>query len=365
MAGYVAVAELAYVGGALLGNALSRSTASGAHDLRNRGRWQPTLVRRAALLLVLAGTAAALSIVARSGPAILRGVAESGLLVRASAGPALVVCHLGWIGACLYSVSDLVEQRTIGRRAVGVLLAMGALLSVVGYRTYLAMMLVVVALCAYYLSRFSRATVLLCAAGVVGASLVVLWLCRFGVEWGGQASDVLSLVQAPAIARLMVPLYLIAREGTSHSYRITQMLGSGEYWRGRLLIADVLTILPGRQWSGGQLVAQLLGGTGIAGLAPSLLGALYLDFGSVGIAAAMLLLGCLAALLHARAVLWGSPSAVLLYSYYVAFQLHFLNRGVFAVEYLLCFAALYLVTWHLDRCASVGREKQAGGAVPK
>ncbi len=353
--GYLLLAEAAYFLGVFSSRSLSRPVASSA--ARWVLNWQPTKVRVVSFTAVAIGLLSVASIIASRGIPFLAGVA-GGILGRSAVGGApLQLAHLTWLGAALYSTADIVEHKTYRRRTLLSLVVFSGLLSTLGYRTYPAMLLLVVAICgliALGYSTISRESIahLLVAAVLIIAGLNAFWFLRYSIEAGHSSTSLLQDIGIPSALQPLAPVYLTVREGTTYFYRITQVVGAGDYWGGELFFADLITASPwkaGKLPSGGALVAELLHGTGQAGLAPSLLGGLYLDFGSWGVSSGLFMIGIIAGALYANMQRSRTATGLVLYGYFLAFQLHYLYRGVFGVEYLVAFSFLLCATRFLDR----------------
>ncbi len=220
------------------------------------------------------------------------------------------------------------------------------LLSLMAYRTPVAYFIIITFVVYYYLRN---APVLPVAAMV---TVVVLFVGVYGFvrhetlkegETGAYPSLAKELGTPPWMAPV-VPAYQVTREGTGICNKLIENIPSKEeFFQGKLLVADSLTILPGKQITGGALIKKLMTGKSGAGLTPSIIGGLYADFGLKGILAGLFVTGVVLGYLYCRLGKQRTIYNILLYAYGLTFAIQYLHRGIFSPNYVFHMAVLVIL----------------------
>ncbi len=110
------------------------------------------------------------------------------------------------------------------------------------------------------------------------------------------------------------------------------------FLKGKLLISDLVTLLPGRQKGGGEIINEyIVGSSDIASLTPSVLGAFYLDFGMWGVMFGMFLLGSISGYFYKKFQVHKDIITIINLAYVYANMLHFYHRGILKPSYFFYF----------------------------
>ncbi|MEW6741400.1 MAG: hypothetical protein AB1486_01470 [Planctomycetota bacterium] len=306
-------------------------------------RWESGRVFPVALLLMAVGAAAVVAACARYGVPLLdiRQRFEVSAYFNYFA-------ELTWIGALLLFLHNL-DARCLSRAVMGaIVLGVAILVAVLGYRTPVAVFGAAATVCLFYKRRPSYRTLAFAALALVAVMSLFWWVRLNVLREGGRRSTIEMLAsryQAPEWLRPFFTLYMTCREGTALFSHIVERAPEEGLLDGKLLAADLLTILPGEQESGGYLVVELMGGTGLAGLTPSILGGLYLDFGRRGVAVGMALFGLVTSLVYRIYRTRPTNGRLAVHAVFLSCALHYVHRGVFAPAYLFDLAVVVLAVW--------------------
>jgi hypothetical protein len=214
------------------------------------------------------------------------------------------------------------------------------LLGASGYRGWLVMALAIVAFHLLYFRRvrLTLAKVLVLALVIAAVTGGFDNLRRMNNPEALSAAAAADEYGAEDIPPGLRQIHFALRESIALTQRLLS-LDSHRKPKESLLLADLKTVLPGQQPSGGSIIGDLLGRQQEGGLTPGAVGASIVDlrhfsYGFFGI------LGLLAGLLWRqtqRAPYWST-----IYFLFVMYFLHFLHRGIPKLSYLLVPVYFYL-----------------------
>jgi len=311
--------------------------------------WSAKQVRATVIPLSAIGLLSIAVILSQYGVPLLLGAGESGILIRASVSPTKIyLSRLAWISGIIY-VAWLIDARPKLKPTNLILPTISfAGLALLGYRSLMLLPGVSLLVILYYKHKLSWRHLLTAGLTLLVASYG-LWYARYMVEGAYDPGDLPEMYDFALKNGLIFYLYRIAREGVDLASKAIAVGESAGFLRGRLLIADLVTLLPGSQISGGGMVSKMLGGTGRAGLTPTVVGALYLDWGNLGVLFGLLAIGFIICIAYRRMRESWSISSVLIYSVILASSLHYLHRGVFAASYIWDISILVIAAKYLDR----------------
>jgi len=139
-------------------------------------------------------------------------------------------------------------------------------------------------------------------------------------------------------AKSMLPIYLTFREGVS----VFQNLYNKGTGTDNIFISDLLTMLPGKQKSGGSKVAEIVYGVKHYdyGLTPTLYGALYYDGGAKYLLLITFIIGYLINRLYAITKKRYNTASIILFSLLFTSSLHLMHRGIYKPMYIFYFASV-------------------------
>ncbi len=349
----VGLGILAYVAGVLVVDAVTGPIPPGPVTFQTASlAWRGTNARTLSLLGVIAGLVVVAVTIGLYGVPALQPFA------RFAVRPALIkASSILWLGAVLFFYRELCEHDRPRKRGWLLLLVCVVLVASLGYRTYVVMFALTILGLLYYLRRPSSRVVLFSAL-LVGLFAAGSWGVRFsaGEGRGIQLSDVFSRYDLPdGINPVLAIAYLQTREAVGLTQGIIDRTSTNGYLNGRLLVSDLLTVLPAEKAdkiTGGFLVVNYLGGTAVAGWAPSIVGAFFLDYGVTGVMVGLALLGVLLETAYLRMrTLRDSPSLII-YVYLLVASIDLMHRGIFAPDLIFHFAVLAGSTMWVER---VGR----------
>jgi hypothetical protein len=149
------------------------------------------------------------------------------------------------------------------------------------------------------------------------------------------------------------------RESIALGQRLIEARNSGIRLPDSLLLADIETALPGKQTSGGEMIANLFGASGNAGLTPGAVGAAYMDLG-YGCLVLFFALGAFAGWTWRRlesASYWGP-----VYFFTVVYILHFVNRGIPKLSYVII-PLMFLIVAKLS-ASETAKRRVTGLSLP-
>lgn len=141
---------------------------------------------------------------------------------------------------------------------------------------------------------------------------------------------------------LILPLYLGFKETIGITEKIFSGNYSNEFLDYPLIIAELVTILPGEQIAPGRIVSGLIFGSGNMidkGYTPGLTGGLFLDFGYYGTLFCFFLFGIFIANYVKKR---SSLKYIIMSTYLVVSFLHLFHRGFLKPEYFTFFIILLL-----------------------
>ena len=156
-------------------------------------------------------------------------------------------------------------------------------------------------------------------------------------------------------AKSMLPIYLTFREGVG-VFQNLYFKGSGNE---HIFFSDLLTILPGKQKSGGSKVAQIVYGVKDYkyGLTPTLYGALYYDGGLAFLLIITFILGyILNRLFNLTKTRYSTPT-IILFSLFFSSSLHLMHRGVYKPMYLFYIFGLFFLIIFAEVIYLISRRK--------
>ena len=321
---------LGFLGGVLLAKIIpiSRKVVRPSKNLYLPGVWN------AIIPFYLVGLLSIVLILLKNGIPLLGGVTRSGILLRATVSPTLEsFARLIWISAAIYVITVYSQTHRFDKKSKLLMIVTPLLLLPLGYRGYIVIFAVVVLFALFHVRRPTLPCIF-SILGLIAIASYLIWIVRYSVEGSLEISTMARFYHFPIDNSFLFYLYGIMREDISLTGEILSSVTHGSFLGGRLFVADLLTILPGKQQSGVGMMAQMLHGSGVAGLTVSIVGGLYFDFGTTGVAIGLLVIGflCMASyrrMLHSRSV-----TSMVLYSIIMTESLHYLHRGVFSVNYI-------------------------------
>jgi len=360
VAPYMVLGMACYFGGAFLGRlSVANSGRPGDYSIDSR---EPSQVWRWAALGVML-----LALTGWCVQALFYGLPIFGGASRfATRGYLLLLVRLGWVAALLRFIPMVLKRKFPLPVLAGWFGTSAFLCATLAFRTPMLMLALTVLVVTYYGTSVGGTRILLSLC-LLAAIMSGLWVLRRGGLEEGETSygDLLSRFDVPAELGAVAPIWMQFREGTGLFAQAVEKRMAG-VTGGYLLVSDAVTALPGKQAAGGEIVRDLFGGTGEGGLTPSILGAMYLDFGAIGIAVSLAGLGFILGLIHRLTVRTGDIGLLLMYAYVLAVAVHWTHRGVFSVSYVFNFIVLGLVVLAARSstgCASSGKTSRTGCTV--
>ena len=142
-------------------------------------------------------------------------------------------------------------------------------------------------------------------------------------------------------AKSMLPIYLTFREGVG-VFQNLYYKGSGTE---NIFISDLLTIMPGKQKSGGSKVAEIVYGVKHYdyGLTPTLYGALYYDGGMKYLLLITFIIGYIINRLYIMTKIRYNSTSIILFSIFFTSSLHLMHRGIYKPMYIFYIVTLVLL----------------------
>ncbi|OUM84152.1 MAG: hypothetical protein BAA01_04255 [Bacillus thermozeamaize] len=144
----------------------------------------------------------------------------------------------------------------------------------------------------------------------------------------------------------LVPFHLVTREGVSVFQMLAYLIPPSGGMFGQFHLSAFLSAMPGEQFSPRRIVTNLLGNRPQVTTTPSLIGPFYVDFGLIGVAVGMLLLGLVLGSLYilmkkAR----GIEQQVIgfLYAFLLGMSLIGIHTGILDISTFLMLVFGYLV----------------------
>jgi len=136
------------------------------------------------------------------------------------------------------------------------------------------------------------------------------------------------------IGYFLMPLHLGFKETLGITNRIISGQLDNMYTDVPLFIADLITILPGKQVGAGEAMSDMFGAVASGGLTPGLLGGLYVDFAGWSLVIIILIVGALYLfeLLSVRGDKW-----LVIYALSLIQFMHLFHRGFIKPEYLFAY----------------------------
>jgi len=291
------------------------------------------------LVLLMAAVPGAMGLVlfiTQSGGAILHPTTR----LHASA-PAVFLLETTMAVLAVYSCS-VFGSRRLGLREFAVIGALLLVLAMSGYRGWIIAGLAVTILTAVFFHRVRMSPLRLVAVGI----LFVLVLAGGDAVRRMTTPDLMSTSQVTAaygLERLppgVRQVHMVTRESIAVGQRLLTLHRATE--ERSLLLTDLRTVLPGPQESGGQVMARLFRGTGLAGLTPGAVAVARFDLGKWSYAL-FVLVGLLIG------VLWRGTRAggvyVPLYIVCTVYSLHFVHRGFPKLSYFAVPTMILVVFW--------------------
>jgi hypothetical protein len=148
-----------------------------------------------------------------------------------------------------------------------------------------------------------------------------------------QADILLEKVHAEHLGTFIGLLHVALRESIALSQSLIEDYMAGRNFSGTsLFLSDFLTLLPGKQDSGGIIIASLLSGVGLTAGA---LGALVYEFGFLFAYFVIFTLGIVLAYFYRLAKIKESPGYFVLYCLIVIYSVHYIHRGIPKPSYLI------------------------------
>ncbi|UXA19288.1 oligosaccharide repeat unit polymerase family protein [Mycobacterium sp. SMC-4] len=292
--------------------------------------------RAAAVPLGLTGVAAAIGIVAQLGELpILAGdrrMGASGYLSTLLTGCILALVITG--GHALATR----KWRLIAYCVLG-----SGLLIILGYRTFLLVPLLTLFFTARNLGMVRLKARWWLAGGILLYILSWLAFYRFGAGKDALFRSLMRLGMPPEY-RHIIPIWMTPYEGTAILGRLMDRFPANwDYQRGQLFLSTFETVLPGPQPGARTLIAEYVGGRPGVTITPSILGQPYVDFGVVGVAVYMLLVGFALKSIwiwQASSLTWAPRVAA---AYVLVVLLLSIHNGLFDLSMIL--SSLFMLWW--------------------
>lgn len=215
-----------------------------------------------------------------------------------------------------------------------------------GYRGYIILLMLMLGIIAYALSKnITRARLLIYVLIAVIMLNLGFYIMRDFNTYLTRTRELYAVHDFNKKYIAIAPVHFAFRETIGLFQRIMDVIPSRvDFGRGALLSADFLTILPGKQVAGGFLVKTLITGVNeVGGLTPSALGGLYFDFGYPGIFSGYFLMGMIAGLFYKIYVVNNDVQSIINLSFVYAVIMHYMHRGVLAPYYFFLFLIINIM----------------------
>lgn len=291
----------------------------------------------------LVGLSSLLLIVWKYGIPLLGGVNEEGLLTRASVSSALEhISRLIWIASAIYFIIVYYNLRRFTKYSILLIIFAALFILLLGYRSLLVILVLFVTIALF---QIRRPSLLVLFSIMVSVFIITyfIWVVRYSLEGALDIKTIAATYNFPIENSFLFYPYMILRNGVSLTNKIISFVANGNLLMGKLFFADLVTILPGQQQSGGMLMAQMFGGSGVAGLTVTIVGGLYADFGIWGVGGGLFIIGLLTMIAYRKMQLSRSVYAIILYSIIMTESIHFLHRGVFSTHYIWDVVVVYFI----------------------
>ncbi|GBD32948.1 hypothetical protein HRbin33_01924 [bacterium HR33] len=234
------------------------------------------------------------------------------------------------------------------RRRVFALATLGLLLGASGYRGW-----IIIALAAYVGVRVMSmrlAAALWRGAVVVAATAGVLsllaWYRREHSHHLVQLDTLLRAAGAESLGPIVGVVHIAIRESIALTQQLSERKAGG-YGRS-LFFADIWTVLPGYQESGGVTIAHVFGVYTGEGLTAGALGVLTHDYGFLGALIILAIMAAVVGVVYTPTMRGGGAYRAALYLIVFLFILHVFHRGILKISYVVIPAAL-LVLFYAPR----------------
>lgn len=253
-----------------------------------------------------------------------------------------------WFGLGLYFFVGASRRLERGWRALFFLTGMIVLLLVLlAYRTPLIYLAFILLLWWHYQHRPVTAVQLVFFGLLVVLSGTLFSYLRQILIYGvnGWNDYVMRIGIDPAWSWL-VPFHLVTREGVSVFQMLAYLIPPSGGMFGQFHLSAFLSAMPGEQFSPRRIVTNLLGNRPQVTTTPSLIGPFYVDFGLVGVAVGMLLLGlALGSLYILMKKARGIEQQVIgfLYAFLLGMSLIGIHTGILDISTFLMLVFGYLV----------------------
>lgn len=321
---------LGFLGGVLLAKVIPISRKV----VRPNKKLYLPAVRNSIIPFYLIGLLSLALILLPNGIPLLGGITRSGLVLRTMVSPTLeVFTRLIWISAAIYIIAAYSQSHNFDNGSIFLMISTPLLLLPLGYRGYIVIFSIVVLIALFHIRRLTL-PLLFAMLGLITIASYFIWIVRYSAEGSGNISNMAEIYHFPIDNSLLFYVYGVFREAVSLTGDIFLAVNRGNSLGGSLFVADLLTILPGKQQSGPMMLVPLLHGSGVAGLTVGIVGGLYIDFGTAGVAIGLLVIGFLCMASFRKMLNSMSVTSVVLYSIIMTDSLHYLNRGVFSVYYI-------------------------------
>jgi len=216
-----------------------------------------------------------------------------------------------------------------------------------GYRGHLMIMLLTVGIVAYLLSRgpgrVKMFVYLIVALLILSAGFYIRRDISTRLM---QTEDLFARYDFNKKYLAVGSLHFASRETIGLYQKIVEIVPSKiDYGQGKLFFSDFMTILPGKQMSGGVLIYQITTGQDESafGLTPSALGGLYFDFGYMGIFIGFGVMGILASYFYKKYQVNQDVPSIANLSFVYVILMHYIHRGILAPYYLFLFVIMNIL----------------------
>ncbi|MFS0883369.1 O-antigen polymerase [Metabacillus niabensis] len=200
----------------------------------------------------------------------------------------VVLTHFAWIGLVLLFFN---KKRKLDKFNIMLLLLLIALYFLTAFRTPIiiaVLTLVVLRNNLYKKITLKQLAFLLILVLIVGTIIPTI---RDNLMYGeDHMRSVYESQGIPSGLFWLAPVYSVLREGPNIFNQILQNLGDN-FLNGKAFFSNYLTILPGENYSLRYIVTDIINSPTWVSKTPSIIGALYLDFGLLSIILGMLILG--------------------------------------------------------------------------
>jgi hypothetical protein len=252
---------------------------------------------------------------------------------------AVLLCELLTVPFAL-QVCRILSLQRVSAADFAILTAIAVILAVPGYRglPLIAMLVSIIAggmSGRVRLSLFRTALILILALSLLSFGQI---LRRSLSSELSSNQTIISRYYAETLPLGFAQLHFSLRESIALTQRI---LLTPRFGGTQVLFADIASMRPGSDMSGGQMVAQAMGASEAGGLTPGATSLIYLAAGPYG-AIVFILVGAGIGRLWRRYRAMASTSTAVLYAFAIVYTIHWFHRGVIKPGYILIPFAFYM-----------------------